>query len=41
MENVTHIYATAYDFEAALRQQIEKDENEKMLREAARMFANK
>ena len=41
METLTHIYATAHDFEAALRQQIEKDEHEKMLREAARKFAKK
>ena len=41
MENLTLIYATAYDFEADLRNQIEKDEHEKMLREAARMFAKK
>ena len=41
MENLTHIYATAYDFEADLRKQIEQDEHEKMLREAARRFAKK
>jgi hypothetical protein len=41
MENFTSVYATAHVFEENLLKQIEKDEHEKMLREAAKMFAPK